>query len=288
MKNNYLKVLSLAIAAIVFASCAKMKIKYYGKKVEKVESIALFSTMIGKIQQPFFPVLSSAIFNEKTNAIADQIIDLQKRNIDNCREIVALSLKKNFNCKILYADSLHALAGFAELKRKFDFKNSLRYADTLHAQTQPAGLLDQIGLNRSLRSENDFYPLIITAKDDINPFQFKKGDVPKYFYNSANYKAVIAELGKKTNTDLIAVSYSALDVTAAGRFGITWYGDLQLYTCLLLFDKEGDMIASAYTYSKPTRISGEKIEKYKEQLDKLQTIFEPMMNKVIVKFPTKK
>lgn len=40
--------------------------------------------------------------------------------------------------------------------------------------------------------------------------------------------------------------------------------------------------------AKPTRISGEKIEKYKEQLDKLQTIFEPMMNKVIVNFPTKK
>jgi hypothetical protein len=257
MKNNYFKVITLAIVAIAFTSCATMKINYYGKRVDKVQDIALFSTMIGKIQQPIFPLIDAAAFNEKTNSIADQIMDLQKKNIDKCQEIVASSLKKNFNCKVLYADSLHALAGFTELKEKYDFKNSLR-------------------------TENDHYPFIITAKDDINPFRFDKGNVINYFNNSTNYKIMISELGKRINTDLIAVSYSTLTVTGAGMFGI--YGYLRLDTYLFLFDKEGDLISDARTWSMPANISGKQIDEYKAQLDNLSLIIEPMMNKVILNY----
>jgi hypothetical protein len=257
MKNNYFKVISLAIITIAFTSCATMKINYYGKKVDKVQNVALFSTMIGKIQQPLFPLIDAAAFNEKTNSIADQIMDLQKKNIDKCQEIVASSLKKTFNCKVLYADSLHTSAGFAELKEKYDFKNSLRI-------------------------ENDHYPLIITAKDDINPFRFERGDVIKYFNNSIIYKTMISELGKKINTDLIAVSYSTLTVAGVGMFGI--YGYLRLDTYLYMFDKDGDLISDAHTWSKPTNISGKQIEEYKAQLDNLSIIIEPMMNKVILNY----
>ena len=260
MKNNYLKAMTLAILAIAFTSCATMKINYYGKKVDKVQNVALFSTMIGKIQQPLFPLIDAAAFNEKTNSIADQIMDLQKKNIDKCQEIVALSLKRNFSCKVLYADSLHALAEFAELKEKFDFKSSLRI-------------------------ENDHYPFIITAKDDVNPFRFEKGNVIKYFNSSTNYKAMISELGKRINTDLIAISYSNLTVTGAGMFGI--YGYLRLDTYLYLFDKDGDLISDAHTWSKPTSISGKQIDEYKAQLDNLSIIIEPMMNKVIINYQNK-
>lgn len=260
MKNNYLKVMSLAIIAIAFTSCATMKINYYGKKVDKVQNVALFSTMIGKIQQPLFPLIDAAAFNEKTNSIADQIMDLQKKNVDKCQEIVASSLKKNFNCKVLYADSLHTLVGFAELKGKFDFKSSLRI-------------------------ENDHYPFIITAKDDINPFRFENGDVIKYFNNSANYKVMISELGKRINTDLVAISYSTLTVAGAGMFGI--YGYLRLDTYLYLFDKDGDLISDAHNWSKPTNISGKQIDEYKAQLDNLSIIIEPMMNKVILNYQNK-
>ena len=260
MKNTYLKVISLAIVAIAFTSCATMKVNYYGKKVDKVQNIALFSTLIGKIQQPIFPLIDAAAFNQKTNSIADQIMDLQKKNIDKCQEIIALSLKKNFKCKVLYADSLHTLDGFAELKEKVDFKNSLRI-------------------------ENDHYPVIISAKDDINPFRFEKGDVIKYFNNSTNYKAMVSELGKKLNTDLIAVSYSTLTVAGAGMLGI--YGFLRLDTYLFLFDKDGDLISDAHSWSKPTNISGKQIDDYKAQLDNLSIIIEPMMNKVILNYQNK-
>jgi len=255
MKNNFLKLMSLAITAIAFSSCATMKINHYGKKVNNVQNIALFSTMIGKIQQPVLPLIDAAAFNEKTNSIADQIMDLQKKNIDKCQGIVASSLNKNFNCKVLYADALHTMAGYVELKEKFDFKSALRI-------------------------ENDNYPFVITAKNDINPFRLEKGNVLKYFNSSTNYKGVMAELGKKMNTDLIAVSYTTLTVAAVGMFGI--YGNLRLDTYLYLFDKEGDLISDAHTWSKPTNISGKKIDEYRAQLDNLSIIIEPMMNKLML------
>ncbi len=260
MKNYPLKVMSIAVIAFVFTSCSTMKINYYGKKVDKIQNVALFSTMIGKIQQPTFPLIDAAAFNEKTNSIADQIMDLQKKNIDKCQEIVASSLKKNFNCKVLYADSLHALVGFAALKENFDFKNSLRI-------------------------ENDNYPFIITAKDDINPFRFENGDVIKYFKTSTNYKSTVSGISQKINTDIIAVSYTTLTVSGAGMFGM--FGYLRLDTYLYLFDKDGDLISDAHTWSTPTNISGKEIDEYKSQLDNLPIIIEPMMNKMILNYQNK-
>ena len=259
MKTNFLKLFSLAILAIAFTSCATMKVNYSGKKLNKVENIALFSTLIGKIQQPIFPLIDAGIFNVKTNSIADQIMDLQQKNIDKCQQIVAKSLESNFNCNVLYANSLHDLPGFVELKEKYDFKNSLRI-------------------------ESDHFPKIITAKGDINPFKFEKGDVIKYFSNSLNYKSQIIEICKKINVDLVAVSYSTLSVTGAGMMGI--YGYLRLDTYIYLFDKDGDLVSDGHSWSKPTNIAGKKIEEYRSQLDNLSIIIEPMMKKVKSNYPT--
>lgn len=257
MKNNYLKLISLAIVAIALTSCATIRISHYGKKVDKVEKVALFSTMIGKIQQPIFPLIDAAVFNQKTNSIADQIMDLQKKNVDKCQVVVASSLEKNFNCKVLYADSLCNSIEYAELKENYDFKSSLR-------------------------TNNDHFPLIITAKDDINPFRFENGDVIEYFNYNTDYKFIISELGKRINTDLIAVSYSTFTITGAGVFGI--YGYLRLDTYLFLFDKYGDLISEAHTWSKPENISGNQIDEYQAQLDNLSIILEPMMDKLILKY----
>jgi hypothetical protein len=202
-------------------------------------------------------LIDAAVFNQKTNSIADQIMDLQKQNVDKCQAIVASSLENNFHCKVLYADTLRNSTGYAELKEKFDFKSSLR-------------------------TKNDHFPLIITAKDDINPFRFENGDVLEYFNYSADYKSIISELGKRIDTDLIAVSYSTLTITGAGVFGI--YGYLRLDTYLYLFDKYGDLISDAHTWSKPENISGNQIDEYQAQLDNLSIILEPMMDKLILKY----
>jgi hypothetical protein len=241
------------IMTFLISSCATLRVNYSGKKVEKPQNITLISTMLGKIQQPLFPLIDAAAFNDKTNSIADQIMDLQKKNIDKFREIIASSLKRNFNCNILYSDSLLKKSGFEELKSNYDFKSSLRI-------------------------ENDHFPFIITATGDINPFRFEKGDVYAYFKNPANFKSVVSTICKKTNADIVVVSYSTLTVTGAGMFGI--YGYLRLDTNLYIFDKEGDLISDGHNCSKQTNIGGKEIEQYKGQLDNISLIIEPVVSTV--------
>jgi len=238
MKKNVLKTIVLAILAIAFTSCSTMKINYYGKKIENVQSITLVSTMIGKFQQPIFPLLDAGMFNEKTIKIADRIMDIQQKNIDKYRDIVAGSLKTNFKCKVIYGDSLQNTDGFESLKSSSNFKNNLR-------------------------TENDHFPYIITAKNDINPFRFEKGDVVKYFATPENYKSAIAKIGEKTNTEYIAVSYTTLAVGGVGYFGI--YGYLMLDTYIYIFNKNGDLVADGRTWSKPTSIGGKEVEEYQPE-----------------------
>ena len=45
---------------------------------------------------------------------------MEKKNIDRCQAAIAASMKKNFNCQIIYADSLHQLQGFNEFIQKYE------------------------------------------------------------------------------------------------------------------------------------------------------------------------
>lgn len=257
MKTYFLKTISISILILLLASCATMKVKNSDKKVDKVQRIALFSTMIGKIQQPTFPLIDAAVFNAKTNSIADQIMDMQKQNIDKCREIVALSLKKTFKCDVIFGDSLQSQSGYTLLKDTYNNRNALRI-------------------------DNDNYPFVITATGDINPFKFENGMVVSYFSESENYKNIISELSKKVNSDLIAISFSTLSVANVGMLGIM--GTLRLDTYLYLFDNTGDLISKAHSWTKPATISGKEIDQYVSQLDNLSLIIEPMMNKIILNY----
>jgi len=260
MKNTSFKFLSLTIIAVILSSCATMKINYSGKKLDKVQNIVLISTMIGKIQLPLFPLIDAAAFNTKPNGIADKIMDIQKQNIDKFRETLAFSLKKNFNCNVLYANALQNATGYAEVKANYDFQNSLLIND-------------------------EHYPLITLASNDINPFKFENGVVTSYFTNIANYKPAISAICKKLEADLIAFSYSNLTVVGVGAFGVVGY--LRLDTYLYLFDKDGDLISDAHTWSSPISTRGKEVNDYKVQLDNLPLIMEPMMNKVVLNFQGK-
>lgn len=256
MKRINFRISTMAILVLALTSCSTIRVKYYGAKVEKVQKIALISTMIGKIQQSPIPLLDAAVFNAKTNNIADQIMDIQKKTVDKYQVLVASSLKNNFNCQVIYADTLHNMSGFVQIKDKYNFKSGLR-----------------------LKSDN--YPYIFTAKDDINPFKFENGNINSYFREITNYKTTISEICNKLNTDLIAVSYSSL-ASGAGAFGIT--GMLQLVTVLYLFDKDGNLVSESSNMSKTTSISGGDIDDYRAQLDNLSLLMDPMLVKVVINF----
>jgi hypothetical protein len=238
---------------LLITSCATIKVKNSGTKTEPVKSIILFSTMIGRIQQPVLPLIDAAAFNEKTNSIADQIMDLQKQTIDNYREIISNSLKKHFNCEVFSAASLHSIPEFSELKAKHNY-------------------------SKNLRVDNNHFPQIIIGSDDINPFQFENGKIIQYFKEPGNYKQIISEINTMLKSDLVAVSYSQLSVIGAGMFGA--WGNLRLDTYIYLFDKDGVLVTEGHTWSKQANISGRELQQYKYQLDNLSWIIEPLMIKI--------
>lgn len=256
MKINYLRISIVALLVLSFSSCSTIRVNYYSTAPKKVNNIALVSTMIDKIQQSPLPLIDAAVFNKKTNDIADQIMDLQKKSIDKFRDLIGDNLRNNFKCEVIYGDSLHKLNGYNELSEKFNFKNALRL-------------------------KNDNFPLIITATDDINPFNLDNGNISIYFHNSLNYKSTIKEIAKQLNVDYIAVSVSRL-ASGAGYFGIT--GMLQLITNLYLFDSEGNLVVEASNFSKATNVSGKNIDDYNDQLHNISIIIDPMMKVVISKF----
>ena len=257
MKNYSFSAIALTLAITVFSSCATMRVNYSGKKVQKVQSIALVSTMLGKLQQPLFPLIDAAIFNDKTDKIATQIMELQQQHINRCRETIASKLQETFSCTVLYSDSLHAIEGFSALKESYNFESALRI-------------------------QSPYYPFIVTPSDDLIPFKFQNDNVLNFFANKANYKSTIAAIAQQTKTDLIAVSYSTLTVVGFGMFGIV--GNLNLTTHLYLFDKEGDLITDAHTWSPTMAISGKEIRDYATQLNSLPIILKPMLDKVKLNF----
>jgi len=247
--NVFRKIIYIVLISISLSSCSNMKIEYYGKKDLKVHNVALISTMIGRMRQPQAPIIEAGVFNEKTNNIADEIMKMQKNNIDMYRVLVAKSINRNLYCNVLYADSLHKLPGFLGLKEKYDFKSSL-----------------------ILNSDN--FPYIITASNDINPFNYNHGMVFGYFKKN-NQKELVAEIAKTLNCDLIAVSYSNLSIVDTDLLGLL--GDLRLDTYILLFDKYGNQIVSAQTWSDSQSISGKQLSDYTTQIFNLSPILEPMM-----------
>jgi len=255
MKSNSLNV--TAILVLLLSSCSTVRVSYSGKKIAPIKSIVLYSTMIGKIQQPIFPLIDAGLFNEKTNSIADQIMDLQNKKVENYRTICTNSLKKHFNCIVFSDTLLRYLPEYSELGNTFNYQ-------------------------KQLRIDNDHFPKILISSNDVNPFQFDNGNVPKYFSDNKNYKSIIIEICNKLKMDIVAVSYSQLSVVGVGIFGA--WGYLRLDSFIYLFDKDGVLVSHGQTWSKATNISGKDIEQYKNQLDVLPFIIEPLLLKVSSNF----
>ncbi|MEI6754489.1 MAG: hypothetical protein WCK78_15155 [Paludibacter sp.] len=258
MKTKILKLTIWTLLLLTIISCSTIRVSYYGRNNDKVQKIALVSTMIGKLEQGIFPLIDAAMFNPKIDKIADEIFDMEIRNVDKLRNRVAESLQSNFKVNVLYGDSLYKSSEYGELKKKFDLK-------------------------RALDTGSERFPFIIIPKKEINPFMFEKGNVTSYFDEKGkNYTQTISEIASKLKADLVAVSYSYIN-TGAGSFGIS--GVAQAITYLYIFDKKGNLISSSTNFSKGTRIAGSDVNEFNDEIDNnLLPMIEPMMNKVLDKY----
>jgi len=224
----------------------------------QIKSIALISTMIGKIVQPGVPLLDAIPYNKKINSIAPLIIKAEMKSIDDFREEVALSLKKQFNCDVYYGSSLVNRPEYIEIIRKYNFPDSLNIQ----------------------QSDNKYFPNIIIPNDEKNLFNYSNGDVIDYMKNKDVAKNIISsDICKLLGTDLVAVSYSTLSVVRMWGFGSK--GDICLKTYLFIFDREGKLIVNEHSKSSVLKgVSGDDMADYENQLKSISYILPELMVKV--------
>jgi hypothetical protein len=257
MRPAQAKISAIVLLVLISSSCSTVKVTRSGRNLnEEIQNISLLSTMIGECRTPDLPIIDAEFFKIKTDKITDQIIDIQKKNIDNYRRIVSESLAENFNCIVLAGTALHAKTGYEVLKQE--------YHDPI-----------------ALRTNDDHFPLITIASGDINPFRFIDGDAVDFFRTPSNYEVRIAAIAKILETDVVAVSFSTLNMPYAGPFGL--WGYITLETRLYLFSNNGKLISRGCTRSKTRSLSGSNIDDYLAQLDNISLLMDPLLNKMINK-----
>lgn len=250
------KIFNLCLAAVLmvaFASCSttiKVRTTIAKKPLPKLENIALVSVQIPPIVQPTLPLIDAAAFNKKTNAIADLIMDEQKKRIDAFRENAAETLTKYFKANILAGNTLHSNPDFTKLVSTTNFTEELKVKD-------------------------DNFPFIMVSTGDINPFPLENGNVASFFKVPTNYKPVAEKVCTTLGTDAFGVLYTNLYVTGATAFGIS--GGLALSCNIYIFDKTGDMIASGSVMSKAALIKGKEIGDYILKLDEFSSLCDKLI-----------
>ena len=256
--KKYLNVLKLLTVFLLVTSCVTpftvIKSFQYDKE-NKIEKIALFPVMIGKLNKPILPLIDAAIFNKKPNQIAPNIMKLEKTKVNDIEFDTAKILAKYFKCNVVYGDSLKILSQSVDLKR---FHSS-----------------------RGLTTNDPNFSSIILAESSINPFSFEEGNVAHYFKAPSNYSSIIRQLCEVLKVDAIAVSHSYLSFGNVQIFGIS--ARLNLNTHIYLFDKNGNLLTEGVASSKGFQSKGKDISEYGLVLDDYPTIFDPLVQRLLKK-----
>jgi hypothetical protein len=257
MKTKLERILMSLFVVTLFSSCSTLKVKFSTNDPGKINEVALISTYLG-IQLPVTPLIDAAIMNEKTNSIAPEINRLFSENIDIMRETVAKLLQEKLKWNVIYGEALHSSPGFTELKEKYNFKSSL------------------------LTGKENF-PEIVTAKDDINPFEFTDTrKTQQFFKNPQNYTNTIIRICEILKVDYIAVTQSLIYPLPGG---IILPARLPMFTYFYLFDKNGNSLVSGSNYLKQIiTYKASDPEGFERVLDTYPEIITPIMEQIAVKY----
>ena len=260
MKASNLKLVGILIISISLFANAPVSSQNSEKGNSNIKSIALISTMIGKIVQPPLPLLDAPPFNKKTNSIAPLLIKAEEESIDGYRDAVASSLKKHFNCEVVYGNSLITTPKYQEVIKKYNYPDNLK--------------IDDVN-----------FPKIIIPKDETNLFMFDNGKKVFQFLKDKNKtQSTTSEICKLLGTDLVAVSYTHIAPKKIGAFG--GHAKLVLFTVIYLYNKEGKLIGSKFFFglwNDPVKAVGDDIKDYKTVLN----CFPGAVDELIVKVSQK-
>lgn len=254
MKKN----IFLFLIFLTLASCSSIVITK-NKNIEKPKKVVLISTLIGHINRPYIPILFASKFNNKTNLLAKDLNSLKSQNIENYRDILAKKLQENMGCEVIYGNTLTSLEGFKNLK--------------------------SIDNPSNLTTDDEYFPKIIAAKNDINPFPFKNGKVAKYFSQKNDHKEIITKICTKLNTEYLVVSYSELSITEILTFGNKAKADLETY--ILLFHKDGELVSEGFGHSNEIKTSGDQIKDYEFLINQFEPAIDNLTKKMNKSFKNK-
>ncbi|MDH5383007.1 MAG: hypothetical protein OEW75_19300 [Cyclobacteriaceae bacterium] len=217
-----------------------------------IDTINLVSTMMGPVWQPVFPLLDAAGFNPKTNRLADQIMDEEQKILSVYQE----KLMTSFN-KMLPAVTISGKDFTSEKAEKYRIKEGVQV-------------------------ENKNFPVVFFSEGDLNVLDLEKAkNINAIFKENEQIKLRISTLASALNVKTILVSYNRLSVISVGSFGIT--GNLRLESYLFLYSFKGDLLLDATGFTKPTTITGDNINQYKQQLDQFDQLV-GLFNQELVKY----
>jgi hypothetical protein len=261
MKTTILKsflILVMSTNFVIFNPASSQDTK---QQQGNIKSIALVSTMVGKIVQSVTPLLDAGPFNKKTNSIAPLIIKEEVNSIDKIRDEIAAAISRNLNCEVLYGSKLTGKSEYAEIQKKYN------YAD-------------------NLKIEDDNFPNIIIPTNEMNLFRFENGKkVPEFLKNEEETKTATGEICKMLGTDLIAVSYSNMCVESYGMFG--GHAQISLITYLYFYNKDGTLVAKSLNRSNSLRAAGDDVMEYKTILGFIHEISDKLITKAAKKLVAK-
>jgi hypothetical protein len=254
MKTHKLKLALILMLCVNLLSSLTVSSQNRGKSSSRIKSIALVSTMIGKITQVPIPVMDAPPFIKKTNSIAPLIINEEEQSVDRIREVLGEGLKKRFNCAVYYGNTLTTEPEYQEVIKKYNFPDNLKIDD-----------------------KN--FPNIIIPADEKNLFKFDNTkdyyQIEKFLKNKDNTQNTASEICNLLGTDLVVVSYSSIEVVRYRTFG--GYADVSLYSYIFIYDKEGKLLGENVSHGKPVKIVGDELTEYKTILDTLPNFIDQLI-----------
>ena len=233
---------------LTLASCASTKV---GVRTTipnglNLDTIALVSTAIGPLFQPVFPLIDAAAFNKKTNDLADVILAEEEILVAEFRQTLLADLRR------------HVSASFTTVD---DFGNGPE--------------IERFRAGASVQTENRNFPVALFAPGDLNVITFDNAkNVDRLFEATPAFTERIKSIAAATGAKSIAVSYNRLAVIAAGAFGAS--ATLRLETHLFVFASNGRQLFEIFGVTKPTTISGKRVEDYSFQLSQFKILSDMM------------
>lgn len=215
-----------------------------------MDSINLVATMIGPVDQPIFPLLDAAPFNDKTNKIAEQILDEEQKLLDDYQAVLVRKMSEKLPAQVVIGDS-------------FQSDGALKYK-----------------VKNGIQIDNKDFPVVFFAEGDMNPFTLYKGNnLDKIFRNKNDEaKYQIKDFVKTIGTQTILVSYNRLVVTNPRMFGVT--ARVHLDSRLFLYRNNGDLLLEVMAWNKGNVIDGKNVLDYQTQLFQFEIIAEEQIKAI--------